>query len=101
MCEVNNVYIFPGMSFGLVHCGARRVPEQLFLAAAEAVAESLTAEELQLDMVVPRRERIQEVSLEVATQVAFEAQCLGLAREVLGSDVKEVREELEKRRWRP
>ena len=39
--QVNNVYIFPGMSFGAVCCQASSIPESIFLAAAEAVANSL------------------------------------------------------------
>ena len=39
--QVNNVYIFPGMSFGAVCCQAREIPESFFMAAAEAVANSL------------------------------------------------------------
>ena len=98
---MNNVYIFPGMSFGLVCCEALRVPEQLFLAAAEAVAESLSQAELELDMVVPQRDRIQEVSLNVATVVAMEAQRLGIARRPLGDTWAAVRAALEAKSWRP
>jgi hypothetical protein len=32
---VNNVYIFPGMSFGAVVCAATTLPDELFLVAAE------------------------------------------------------------------
>lgn len=39
--QVNNVFIFPGMSFGAVCCQASSIPESFFLAAAEAVANSL------------------------------------------------------------
>jgi malic enzyme len=36
--QVNNFFIFPGLSFGLMACAAKTVPESLFLAAAEAGA---------------------------------------------------------------
>ncbi|CAK9080332.1 NADP-dependent malic enzyme (NADP-ME) [Durusdinium trenchii] len=99
--QVNNVYIFPGMSFGAVCCQAKSIPERLFLVAAEAVALSLGEEEHGLDMVVPKRDRIQEVSLNVATAVAMEAQKLGLAGRHLGEGWDGVRAALEKKRWLP
>jgi len=99
--QVNNVYIFPGMSFGAVCCQASTIPERLFLVAAEAVANSLGQEEMDLDMVVPKRDRIQEVSLNVATAVALEAQKLGLARCDLGADWDSVKTSLESMRWKP
>jgi len=99
--QVNNVYIFPGMSFGAVCCQASSIPERLFLAAAEAVANSLGDEEMALDMVVPKRDRIQEVSLNVATAVVLEAQALGLAGRNLGADWATVQAALEAMRWTP
>lgn len=99
--QVNNVYIFPGMSFGAVCCQASEIPESFFMAAAEAVANSLGDEELKLDMVVPKRDRIQEVSLNVATAVALEAQKQSLAGQPLGADWASVRATLEKMRWMP
>eukprot|EP00962_Isochrysis_galbana_P005273 scaffold1441_cov120-Isochrysis_galbana.AAC.2 len=36
--QVNNFFIFPGLSFGLMACAATIVPESLFLVAAEAGA---------------------------------------------------------------
>merc|ERR1719277_1244875 len=39
--QVNNVYIFPGMSMGAVCCQASTIPERFFMVTAEAVANSL------------------------------------------------------------
>ena len=139
--QVNNVYIFPGMSFGAVCCQAgaslklaaicvssagsghmrgrdisvgfqhslsafllcqaSSIPERLFLAAAEAVANSLGDEEMALDMVVPKRDRIQEVSLNVASAVVLEAQSMGLAGRTLGADWATVKSALDGMRWKP
>ena len=38
--QVNNVYIFPGMSFGAMCCEAKTIPDRLFMVAAEAVRVS-------------------------------------------------------------
>merc|ERR1719161_3344333 len=44
--QVNNVYIFPGVSMGAICCQASTIPERLFMVAAEAVANSLDAQDL-------------------------------------------------------
>ena len=33
---MNNFFIFPGMSFGAMSCGAKTIPESFFMVAAEA-----------------------------------------------------------------
>lgn len=99
--QVNNVYIFPGMSFGAICCEAKTIPERFFMAAAEAVANSLDDEDINADQVVPRRDRIQEVSLNVATAVVLEAQSAGLAGKVLGDTPEAVKAALSGMRWMP
>jgi len=99
--QVNNLYIFPGMSFGAISCQASRIPERFFLAAAEAVADSLDADDMEVDRVVPNRNRIADVSLNVATAVVLEAQAMGLAGRVLGGDRDAVKAALAKLRWTP
>lgn len=99
--QVNNVYIFPGVSFGAVCCQANTIPERFFMVAAEAVASSLDEEDIAADMVVPRRDRIRDVSLEVAAAVVLDAQATGLAGRLLGDNLTEVKEALAKLRWSP
>merc|ERR1712100_768836 len=77
--QVNNVYIFPGMSMGAICCHAKTIPERLFMVAAEAVANSLDAQDLKVDSVVPNRNKIRTCGLNVAAAVAFESQKLGIA----------------------
>jgi malate dehydrogenase (oxaloacetate-decarboxylating)(NADP+) len=50
--QVNNVYIFPGVSFGVICCQASTIPERFFLAAAQGVANSLDETDLSHDAVV-------------------------------------------------
>jgi malate dehydrogenase (oxaloacetate-decarboxylating)(NADP+) len=99
--QVNNVYIFPGVSFGALCCQARTLPEKLFLAAAEAVASSLDAKDMAENRVIPDRDRVNEVSLNVAAAVAFEAQNLGLARKKLGDSREAVKASLKEMMWLP
>jgi len=98
---VNNVYIFPGVSFGAAMCHATTIPDRLFLVAAEAVANTLSEADLEADRVIPTRDRVRQVSLNVATAVVVEAQKLGLAGRNLGTDEASVREAVQKLMWKP
>lgn len=99
--QVNNVFIFPGVSYGAVCCQASSIPDRLFLAAAEAVAHSLSEFEFQVNMVMPRRRRIAEVSQNVATAVVMEAQAMGIAGKSLGETREQVKAALSDMRWLP
>ncbi len=99
--QVNNVYIFPGMSFGAQACAAKTIPERLFMVAAEAVANSLTEDDMKVDRVIPSRDRLREVNLNVATAVVLECQKLGLATNPLGDDAAAVKAALKAKQWSP
>jgi len=99
--QVNNFYIFPGMSFGAVQCDAKTIPEKLFMASAEAVAKSLSPEEIAGDRVVPHPDRIRDVSLQVATDIVLEAQNMGIANIKLGNDEAAVKAKLQELMWKP
>jgi len=99
--QVNNVYIFPGMSFGAICCEASSIPERFFMVAAEAVANSLSEEDIQSDRVVRSLDRIREVGLNVAVAVVLEAQKMGLAGKNLGSDCDQVQAALQGMMWAP
>merc|ERR1719327_1298243 len=99
--QVNNVYIFPGMSMAAICCHAKTIPERFFMVAAEAVANSLDAEDLAQDRCVPHPDKIRSVGLNVATAVVLEAQKMGLAGKTLGQGWAEVKAALEKLMWAP
>ncbi len=66
----NNAYIFPGVGLGIMASGARRVSDEMFFAAAKALSEQVTDEDLGLDRVYPELSRIREVSTAIAVAVA-------------------------------
>ncbi len=76
----NNVYIFPGLGLGALAASARLIPDELFLVAAETLAKQVTNTELVSGTIYPSLERIQDISLEIATAVAERAFALGLNR---------------------
>jgi malate dehydrogenase (oxaloacetate-decarboxylating)(NADP+) len=66
----NNVYIFPGIGMGAVATAAPRITDDMFLAAARAVASQMLPAELAAGLVFPSLSRIREVSLAVAVATA-------------------------------
>ena len=66
----NNVYIFPAMGMAVFATEATRVTEEMFIVAAEAVAEQVTEENLSEGLIYPPQSRILEASLHVAERIA-------------------------------
>ena len=74
----NNAYIFPGVGLGVVASHARRVTDEMFLAAARTLADQVTDKDLELGRVYPSLSRIREVSALIARDVATIAYRQGL-----------------------
>ena len=79
--QINNVLCFPGFFKGLLECNAKGLNVEMKLAAAEAIASVITADELSEDYITPSvfDER---VAGRVADAVIKEAVRAGLARRV-------------------
>ena len=84
----NNAYIFPGVGLGVLGSGARRVTDEMFAAAARALAELVTPADLELGRIYPALTRIREVSLHIAVAVAGVAYRQSLNRGLPRSDVR-------------
>jgi malate dehydrogenase (oxaloacetate-decarboxylating)(NADP+) len=76
----NNVYIFPAMGMAVFATEATRVTEEMFIVAAQAVAEQVTEENLSMGLIYPPQSRILEASLHVAERIAACIFEKGLAR---------------------
>jgi malate dehydrogenase (oxaloacetate-decarboxylating)(NADP+) len=83
----NNVYIFPAMAMALFATEAERVTDEMFLTAAQAIAEQVSEENLAAELIYPPRERIFGASLHVAERVAACIFDQGLARVPRPADV--------------
>ena len=98
---VNNVYIFPGLSFGAVQCGAKTISDAVFLKAAEAVGNALTPQDIKEDRVVPPVARIRSVALKVATAVVEQVMKDGAATKPIDGTEAEIAAKLERNMWIP
>ena len=75
----NNVFIFPAMGLAIFVTEATRVTDNMFIIAAEAVAEQVTMEDFEMGLIYPQVKDILKVSLNVAVRVAEEIFATGLA----------------------
>ena len=75
----NNAYIFPGVGLGAIVSGARHVTDEMFLAAAHALADQVSSDDLERGRVYPPLNQIREVSALIARDVARLAWDQGLA----------------------
>ncbi|PID74238.1 MAG: NAD-dependent malic enzyme [Desulfobacterales bacterium] len=64
--QMNNAFVFPGVGLGIVASGATEVLPVFFSAAAHAVAEFITDEDIADGILCPPLHQLQEVSIEVA-----------------------------------
>src|SRR5262249_35450071 len=75
----NNVYIFPAMGMAVFATEATRVTEDMFIVAAQAVAEQVTEENLSMGVIHPPQSRILAASLHLAERTATPIFATGLA----------------------
>ena len=71
--QMNNAFVFPGVGLGVIASGATRVLPTFFSAAARAVAEFISAEEIEDGILCPKLDDLREVSIKVARYVGAEA----------------------------
>ena len=83
----NNVYIFPAMGMAVFATEASRVTEEMFIVAAQAVAEQVSDDNLATGLIYPPQSRILEASLHVAERIAAYIFDHGLARVPRPDDV--------------
>jgi malate dehydrogenase (oxaloacetate-decarboxylating) len=71
--QMNNAFVFPGIGLGIIASGATQVLPVFFSAAAHAVAEFISDQDLADGILCPPLDQLREVSIAVAKQVGAEA----------------------------
>ena len=95
--QANNVFVFPGVGLGAIASEAREVTENMFAAAAEALAAEVTPEDLAEGSLFPRIARLRSVTARVAKAVMSEALRSGLATR----QIEDPEGEVAKAMWEP
>lgn len=75
----NNVFIFPAMGLAIFATEAKRVTDEMFITAAEAVAEQVTDDDFENGLIYPCVKDIMKVSVNVAVRIAEKVFERGLA----------------------
>src|SRR5262245_6773299 len=96
--QCNNAYIFPGVGLGVIASGARRIRQEMFVAAARALSEMSPALNNRMASLFPDLNSIREVSRHVAIAVGLEAQALGLAGATTREDLEK---RVDEKMWTP
>jgi len=84
----NNAYIFPGVGLGVIACDASRVTEEMFFAAAKALACEVSDADLEAGCIYPPLRRIRATSASIATAVAEVAYGRDLATKARPQDLR-------------
>ena len=77
--QANSMYIFPAVGLAIYATKAKRVPNEIFVEAARAVAEQVTQAELDAGLLYPPQSQILETEVKAAERVADIVFAHGLA----------------------
>jgi len=77
--QANSMYIFPAVGLAIYATKAKRVPNEIFVEAARAVAEQVTQSELDAGLLYPPQSQILETEVKAAERVADIVFAHGLA----------------------
>jgi len=98
IAQANNVFVFPGVGLGAMAAHARELTDGMFLAAASALAEMVTAERLAEGAIYPALTDLRAVSRRIGIAVARAARDQGLGR--LAAD-EEIEAAVDATMWDP
>ena len=76
--QANNAYIFPALGHAAILAGAKSIPDELFLDAAECLAKQSELREIERGFLFPPFSRILDVSVKIMTRLGESMQKKGL-----------------------
>ena len=98
IAQCNNSYIFPGIGLGVVASGAKRVTDDMLMAASRALAREAPIVKEGEGALLPPLSKIRELSKAIAFDVAAQAQGEGVALKTNGI---KLRASIERNCWVP
>lgn len=82
----NNAYIFPGLGLGVLQGEVRQITDELLIASARKLADSVSQVQIDHGCLYPPLNEIRKVSLQIAVTVAKTAAAAGLTSKTIGDD---------------
>ncbi|GIQ81487.1 malic oxidoreductase [Kipferlia bialata] len=100
--QCNNSFAFPGIGLACKTAGIQKITQKMFRAAAKALANMMTEDQLRSGMLLPEIAHAREAAVKVATGVAIEGMNSGLARaEGLPETEAELEQLMRDSMWNP
>ena len=96
--QTNNSYIFPGVGLGAIAVQARRITDEMFMIAAQALADASPARIDPTANLLPPVARLRDISVAVAKAVARQACTQGLCDPMTDEAIDAA---IQARIWRP
>lgn len=85
----NNAYIFPAIGLAATICGAKTLPESVFLTAAQSLAKQATEQDLAKGKLYPSLKKLRDLTVQIAIDVVNKAVELGVATEYIPQELEE------------
>ena len=98
IAQCNNVFIFPAVGLGVVASGARRVTDEMMLAAARVLGEHSPARTDPSASLLPALRDVRAIARAIATAVGLEAQRAGVAPK---TSPEKLRDRIAATQWTP
>lgn len=96
--QCNNAFVFPGIGLGVISCGAGVIPDSVFVAAAEALAEMAPSNRDPYAPLYPPIEEVRSASRKIAVAVVMDLQKCGI---VPPAPAETVERRIDKNMWEP
>jgi malic enzyme len=90
IAQGNNAFIFPGVGLGVLISRTREVTDEMFAAAALALAHCVTEDDIKDGSLFPRGRELRNVATRVAAAVVRCARDAGLGRQIKDEEVEAV-----------
>ena len=87
--QANNAFVFPGVGLGVIVAEAREVTDDMFLVAADALADHMTPDRLEQGAIYPTQQELRSVSRAIAVRIVRAARDCGVGRAYRDDDIED------------